>query len=215
MQVKDPEIEKLFSDTQAIITNTHVVYTSGRHGSSYVNKDAVYVHTEAISKLCLHMANQYMADEIEIVAGPTIGGVVLSQWVAGHLNSRRAAGETLALFAEEEDGPDGKVRVFKRGYDRLIGGKSVVVVEDVLTTGGSARKVIEAVRALGGQVLGLSVLCNRGAVTAEQVGGVPIHALTSVSMDSYAEEECPLCKRGVPVNTQIGKGKAFLDRKKG
>lgn len=197
----------------AIITDSHIVYTSGRHGKAYVNKDALYVHCNATSDLCKQMAGAYKADDVDLVAGPTIGGVVLSQWVAHHINAKRLFGETLSIYAEEEDRPEGKARIFKRGYDLLLPGKNVVVVEDVVTTGGSARKVIEAVRAAGGNVLGLSILCNRGGISSDDVGGVPVFALTEVSLDSWAEDECPLCQSGVPVNTSVGKGRAFLEKR--
>ncbi len=200
-------------ETGAIITESHVVYTSGKHGNAYVNKDAIYVHTSTTSDLCRSMASSYDADSVDVVAGPTIGGVVLSQWVAHHLNARRKSGETLSVYAEEEETATGKTRIFKRGYDTLLAGKNVLVVEDVLNTGGSARKVIEAVRSCGGIVVGLSVLCNRGAVRSEDIGGVEIQALTEVTLQAWDESECPLCQNDVPINTKVGKGKAFLERK--
>lgn len=198
----------------AVITGSHIVYTSGKHGDAYVNKDAIYVHTGITSELCQIMASEYQPDQVDVVAGPTIGGVVLSQWVAHHLNLRRQTGETYSVYAEEEEDSTGKIRVFKRGYDKLLQGKNVVVVEDILNTGGSARKVIDAVRKCGGNVVGLSVLCNRGGVGPQDVGGVPVRALMDVSLQAWDEDECPLCKNNEPINTQVGKGKAFLDKKK-
>jgi orotate phosphoribosyltransferase len=206
-------VMRLLADAGALITDSHIVYTSGRHGAAYVNKDALYVHTKATSELCALMADHYDAQEVDVVIGPTIGGVVLSQWVAYHLNAKRSSGETLSLYAEKEGEGEDKKLVIKRGYDLLIPGKKIVVVEDVVTTGGSARKVIESVRALNGNVVALSVLCNRGGIKPADIGDVPIHALTTVSLDSWAEEECRLCQQGVPINTSVGKGKAFLDKR--
>jgi orotate phosphoribosyltransferase len=203
------------TDAGAIITDSHIVYTSGKHGRAYVNKDAIYLHTATISELCRVMSAEFDADQIDVVAGPTIGGVVLSQWVTHHLNLRRKSGETLSVYSEEEDGPSGKIRVFKRGYDALISGNNVLVVEDVLNTGGSARKVVEAVKACGGNVVAVTVLCNRGNVQSSDVGDVPLHALTEVTLEAWPEEECPLCREGVPVNTKVGKGKAYLESKAG
>ncbi len=206
-------IMQTLNDVGAIITDSHIVYTSGRHGTSYVNKDVLYLHTKITSDLCKAMSERYDANQIDLVAGPTIGGVVLSQWVTHHLNAKRTKGEILALYAEEEGEGEAKRRIFKRGYDLCIPGKTVVVVEDLLTTGGSARQVVEAVRTLGGNVVGLSVLCNRGNVKAANVGDVEIHALTKVDMDSWPEKECPLCRDRIPVNTSVGKGKAFLEKR--
>ena len=82
----------------------------------------------------------------------------------------------------------------------------------MLTTGGSARQVIEVIRGLGGNVVALSALCNRGNVRSSDVGGVTISALVSIDLDTYAPEDCPLCKANVPVNMELGKGRSFLAR---
>ena len=207
----DEHIMQTLADVGAIITDSHVVYTSGRHGTAYVNKDALFLHPRVIEQLSGTMAQAYNADEIDVVAGPTVGGVILSQWIAWHLTVRRTdGGETLAVFAEEEGEGDARRRIFKRGYDLQLPGKRVAVVEDILTTGGSARKVIAAVREIGGQVIGLSAICNRGGITAADMDDIPIHALTSVTLESWPATDCPMCQAGVPVNTQVGKGRAFL-----
>lgn len=206
------EVMKLLAEAGALVTNSHIIYTSGRHGSAYINKDALYVHTEATSRVGELMAADYDADQVDVVAGPTIGGVVLSQWVAYHLTKRRKGGETLAVYAEEEGAE--RNRLFKRGYDQHIKGKNVVIVEDVVTTGGSVAKVVDAVRALDGKILGASLLCNRGGIGSDAVGGVTLNALTAVTLDSYPEDDCPLCREGVPINTSVGKGKAYLAARK-
>lgn len=195
---------QIFRSTGALLQG-HFVLTSSRHAREYLNKDALYPHVWETSELCRRMAD--LADATQIVAAPAIGGVILSQWVAHHLG-RLLEQEVLAVYAEP--GPDNTL-VFRRGYDLLIPGRKVLVVEDVLTTGGSAKKVVDAVRALGGEVTGVSVLCNRGGVTAEQLGNVPwLLALTTLPMESYAADVCPLCKDGVPINTEVGKGAEFL-----
>ena len=206
-------IMQILIDVGAIITNSHIVYTSGRHGSAYINKDALYLHTEMTSKLCKLMAEEYDADQVDVVVGPVIGGVVLSQWLAHHLNARRSSGETLSIYAGKEGEGADKQFIIKRGYESHIPNKNVVVVEDLLVTGGSALKVVEYVKSLKGKVLGLSALGNRGGVKPEDVGNVPIKALINISLDSWPEEECPLCKEKVPINTVVGKGKAFLQKR--
>jgi orotate phosphoribosyltransferase len=214
MQMNDPTIMQLFADVGAIVSNSHFVYSSGRHSSVYINKDALYLHTQTISKLCQLMARPYNADEIDVVVGPVLGGIVLSQWVAHHLNARRSAGETLAVYAEKDGDGANKKFAFHRGYDKYIQSKNILAVEDVLTTGGSARQVIELVRRHGGNVIGLSALCNRGNVQPEDVGNVPIHTLVIVTLETFTEEECPFCQQQVPINTELGKGRAFLARQK-
>jgi len=203
----------ILREAGAIITNTHVVFTSGRHSNTYVNKDALYVRLVETAKLCRIMAEKYDANKVDVVAGPTVGGVILAQWVAYHLNLLRASGETFSIYVEKEGQGENKTFIVERGYDEKIPGKNVVVVEDVLMTGGSARKVAEAIRALGGNVIGLSALCNRGGIKPNDVGGVPVYALTNLAFESWPEQDCPLCKSNVPINIKVGKGKEFLARR--
>lgn len=214
----EEKVLEVLAKTGAIITDSHIVYTSGKHGTAYVNKDAVYPHTRAISKLCRAIAEHFSDREvngIDVVVAPAVGGVILSQWTA-HWLTELTGMETLAIYAEKSE--DGKSFLFKRGYDRYIRKTSdsnlpklVLVVEDVLTTGGSARGVVEAVRALDGEVVGVGVLCNRGGVTPEVLSKVPeLFALSNIKMDSWEEADCPLCAKGAPINTTVGKGREFL-----
>lgn len=196
---------KLFEQCSAILTNNHFVYTSGKHGANYVNKDAVYPHTAIISALCQQIAEQ-CPQNIDVVAGPTVGAVIISQWVAHYLSQKQGR-DILAVFAEEN--PD-KTRVFRRGYDKLIAGKQVLIVEDILTTGGSVKAVVAAVKNLGGTVAGIFALCNRGQVISAMVGDVPLQSLVQLQFEMWDAAACPLCAKGVPVNTQIGKGKEFV-----
>ncbi len=203
------EIMQVFVDAGAIIPDSHFVYNSGRHSSVYVNKDALYLHTGIISKLCRLMAQPYNADQIDVVVGPVLGGIVLSQWTTHHLNTKRSTGETLAVYAEKEQGSDQNF-AFHRGYDKHISGKNILIVEDILTTGGSVRRVIELVRKHGGNIVGVSALCNRGGVQPKDVGDVPINTLLTLDLETYSEEACPFCQQGIPINTDVGKGRMFL-----
>src|SRR5437762_1149613 len=208
--MNDPKIMQIFADAGAVVTDSHFVYTSGRHSSIYINKDALYLHPPTISTLCELMARPYDPETIDIVVGPVLGGIVLSQWVAYHLAARKPARDVLAAYAEKEgDGPN-KGFAFHRGYEHVIPGKNILIVEDLLTTGGSVRKVVELVRQHGGNVVGLSLLCNRGRVKPADVGNVPIQSLLSIDLETYTQEECPFCRQGVPINTQLGKGRLFL-----
>ena len=208
--MNEQEILGVLGKVGAIITDSHIVYTSGRHGSAYVNKDAIYPHTTITSHLCRAIAEQFADDKVDVVIAPAIGGVILSQWTAHHLTIINDY-EVCGVYAEKSVDED--CFVIKRGYDKFIIGKNVLVVEDVLTTGGSVKKVIEATRAIGGRVIGLGVLCNRGNITPKDVANVPkLTALVSVMFDTYEEAACPLCKEKVPVNQDVGKGREFLAR---
>jgi len=207
--VSERTVLELLSDLDAIVTDDHLVYTSGRHGSSYVNKDALYPDTAAISAVCARIAAEFAPADVEVVAGPTVGGVIMAQWTAHHLSARYGR-RVLAVYAEEEGAGEERRRVFRRGYDALVAGRRVLVVEDILTTGLSARLVVAAVAAAGGSAVGVGALCNRGEVSAAALAAPALFALVSLPMVTYAPEECPLCRAGVPVNTRLGKGAAFL-----
>lgn len=211
-EMNEQEVLEILGEVGAVITNSHIVYTSGKHGTAYVNKDSVYPHTEETSRLCHAIAERFENDNVQVVIAPAIGGVILSQWVAHHL-SKMNDREVLGVYAEKSEG--GEIFVIKRGYDKLIAGKNVLVVEDVLTTGGSALRVIRSTRALGGDVVGLGVLCNRGGITPKDVDDVPkLTALVNVRLDAWDEATCPLCAKNVPINTDVGKGREFLAQKK-
>jgi len=202
----DSEVLALLNRVGAIITNSHIVYTSGRHGSSYINKDALYPHTTETSYVCSRIAAYFADANIDVVAGPTLGGIILAQWVAHHLGN--LTGKAVqAVYAEEEGEGDNRRRVFRRGYGERLLRKRVLVVEDVLNTGGSAQKVINAVYAMDAKPVGLGALCNRGGLTAQDFGVSRFYALVKLDMASWEPDECPLCQQGVPINTRVGKGR--------
>ena len=209
--MNEQEVLEILGKFGAVVTDSHVVYTSGKHGTAYVNKDTLYPHTADTSRLCHAIAELFVDDIVEAVIAPAIGGVILSQWTAHHLTQiNRRKVEVLGVYAEKEITGN---FVIKRGYDKLIAGKNVLVVEDVLTTGGSAKKVIEATRAIGGNVIGLGAICNRGGVTSHDLADVPkFTALVNMKLDSWDEAECAStgpCSRGIPINTEVGKGREF------
>lgn len=203
------EILGLLKQSGALLTNDHFVFTNGNHSDNYVNKDALYPHTEYASKLGEAMATAAKDWDPEVVVSPALGGIVLVQWAGFHLTAALGR-EVLAVYAEKADGPE-KSFVFTRGYDALVRGKRVLVVEDNLTTGGSVRKVVELVRATGGEVVGVVAMLNRGGVDAEAVGNPPhFEAIVEVELASWPAADCHLCRDGVPVNQKIGKGKKFV-----
>lgn len=209
--MNEQQVLNVLQRVGAVITNSHIVYASGKHGSAYVNKDAVYLHPAETSLLCKEIARRFTEDVVDVVIAPAVGGVILSQWVAYHL-TRLAIQGVFAVYAEKAEGGD--TFVIKRGYDQLVAGKNVLVVEDVLTTGGSAKKVVVAARANGGNVIGLGALCNRGGITPQDVADVPkLRALVNVSLDAWEEADCPLCAGNVPINTDVGRGRWFPARK--
>lgn len=189
----------------------HFVGVSGRHLDAYINKDALYPYTHETSQLCLAMAERFKEKQVEAVVGPAIGAAILSMWTAYHLSDLTGR-EVYGTYADK-DGQGGFI--IKRGFDQVIKGKRVLVVEDLVTTGGSLKKAVEAARGVGADVIGAIVLGNRGEVTAEMVGNPPLFdQLLNVHLESWEEAECELCKKGIPVNTDVGHGRDFVARQK-
>jgi orotate phosphoribosyltransferase len=202
------EVISIMKRTGAIMLNGHFVGTSGRHLEGYVNKDRLFPHTAESSRIGELFAEKCQDLDIDVVAAPAMGGVILSQWTAFHLSHLKGK-EILGVYAEKKD----DALMFTRGYDETVRGKKVLVIEDVVTTGGSLKKVIDAVKQNGGIPVAASVMINKDpdSVT-EATFGVPFYPLTELRINSYDESECPLCKNNVPVNTSIGHGKKFVEK---
>ena len=139
------EVIDILKKTGALLTDSHFVGTSGKHIDTYVNKDALYTHPEETSKVCQLMAEKSKDFEIDVVVGPALGGIVLSQWTAHHLSKIKGR-EILAVYTEKI--PEGGQK-FTRGNDQIVKSKNILVMEDASTTGGSAKKVVDAVTAAG------------------------------------------------------------------
>lgn len=204
------EVLELLKSVGAVITDSHFVYTSGMHGDAYINKDALYPHTKEVSRIGELFAEQNKDKDIDVVAAPALGGIILETWTAYHLSKLKGK-EILGVYTEKT--PD-KNQIFTRGYDQLVKGKNVLVIEDLANTGGSVKKVVESVTAVGGNVVAVSVMVNRNPhdVTSETVGA-PLQALAEIQMNTYEEADCPLCKNNVPINTTVGHGKKYLETK--
>lgn len=207
---REEKVKKILSSTNAVLTNGHFVYVSGKHGDKYINKDAIYPHTKAVRQISSMWAEDFKNSGVEVVVGPAMGGVILSHATAGEL-SKLLKNDIPGVYAEKTG--DGGFD-FTRGYDKFVKEKKVLVVEDVLTTGGSVKKVINKVRDAGGKVVGLGVIANRGGVKAKDVGVRKINSLVNIKFEAMEAKDCTLCKEGIPVNTNVGKGKLFLAGKK-
>lgn len=201
----------------AIIRNDHFVYTSGKHGSVYIRKDMLYPHTNEVSKVGKLFAEKFKDANVEVVVGPAVGGIVLSQWAAYHL-SRLTKKDVLSIFTEKvgsEDQLFNKNQTFKRGFDQLVKNKKILIVEDLTTTGGSVKRVIDAVKAGGGKILSTCVMLNRDPeLVSSKSLGTPFSELGVLKAEAFDETDCPYCKEGRPINTIVGHGKEYLAHKK-
>lgn len=205
------DIISLLTRVGAIMPQSHFVGVSGRHMDTYITKDALFPHVLEVEKVCQMFAEQNKDLHPEVVAAPALGGIILAQGTAYAL-SKIYGKEVLAVFTEKtaENG-----QIFTRGYDKYIAGKKVLVLEDLTTTGGSVMKVIESVKGAGGDVVGVSVMVNKDPehVTSDLLRA-PLRALGKLAVKTFEAGECPLCRDNIPVNTQFGHGKKFLESKK-
>lgn len=205
------EFLEILKQTGGYITDSHIVATSGKHIDTYLNKDAIYPHTHALSAICKAIAERHMTQNIEAVVGPALGGILLSQGTAFHL-SELTGQNVLALYTEKTAE---KGQILTRGYDTLVRGKRVLVVEDILTTGGSLAKVVKTVEAAGGNVIAACAMVNRDPdKIKDSTIGAPLNVLAELRLPSWDQAECPLCKKNVPINTNVGKGREYLERQK-
>lgn len=144
----------------------------------------MFEHPRLTERLCAGIV-ELVREPIDVVVGPTTGGVILAHEVARQLGTR-------AAFAEREEGRAG--RTLRRGQ-RLDSGDRVLVVDDILSTGGSLNETLAAVRASGARARQIAVLVDRSG-GAEL--GVPLVALWTNAIETYSPRACPLCERGVP-----------------
>ena len=181
------EVERIFRDAGAL-RDGHFVLSSGRHSSQYLEKFQVLQWPRETERLCAAIAEWASGRRPETIAGPTTGGIILAHEVGRQLGLR-------AVYAERDES-GGSARVFRRGF-QLAPSERVLVVDDIMTTGGSVQETIDAVRRSGAEVVGAAVLVDRSGGTASL--GVPLHALWSLEIPTYAAADCPLCASGRPV----------------
>lgn len=163
----------------------HFLLTSGRHGGAFLLFSEALQHPDRAQVLGEALADLYRGEEMETVVGPAMGGVLLAHEAARSLSVR-------SIYAEK----DGDRMALKRGFS-LRAGERVLVVEDAVTTGGSVAKVLDICRAVGADVVGVGICCDRSAGRVDL--GVPMRALWSVEIPSWEAEDCPLCQRNEPL----------------
>ena len=165
--------------------NGHFLLTSGQHSPIYWEKFQVLQFPNYTEQLCRMMVNHFRNQQIQVVAGPTTGGIILAYEVARQLGVR-------GIFAEKE----GQQRTFRRGFT-VSSGERVLIVDDVLTTGKSVREVIAAVNQLQGAIIGIGVLVDRSE--QELKLGIPLFSCIRAPAITYAPENCPLCAAHIPL----------------
>jgi len=179
-----PDARLAFEAAGAFLSG-HFVYSSGRHGADYLEKFRILEDPASTVALGAMIAAQFRRSRPELVAGPTTGGVILAYEVARQLGLK-------AVFAERGEAGG---RVLRRGFE--VAGTRVLVVDDVVTTGGSLRETVACLEDAGGKVIGIGVLADRTA--GQAATNVPFFACLTLDFSSYPAEGCPLCQAGVPL----------------
>jgi orotate phosphoribosyltransferase len=177
------EVLQIFRDHGALLEG-HFILSSGLHSDRYIQCALVLQHPRIAERLCSELAAKLRHLDASVVAAPALGGVIVSHEVARVLGLR-------ALFAERQEG----AMTLRRGFS-LAPGEPTLVVEDVITTGGSTRETMAAVEQAGGKVVGVGALIDRSGGKADP--GVPKAALVTLSVQNYDPASCPLCQSGIP-----------------
>ena len=178
------QILSIFRSTEALLEG-HFVLTSGRHSASYFQCAKVLQHPEYLTAFSIMIADEFEDQAPDVVISPAIGGVVLGTEVGTQLGCR-------TIFAERKEGD----MVIRRGF-HIEKGEKVLVVEDVITTGGSVKEVMDLVEEAGGNILGVGVLVDRSN------GSVTLHnnqySIVKLDAVSYGEDEVPDDLAAIPI----------------
>lgn len=178
------KVLEIFEKSNALLKG-HFLLSSGLHSDVYFEKFQVLQYPGHVETLCQMLAKRFKDDKIDLVVGPTTGGIIISYEVGKRLGTR-------AIFAETEHGK----RVFKRGF-KLAQGERTLVVDDVMTTGGSLKEVADSVEKHKGEIVGIGVILDRsGGKTGFDCR---FEALASVTAKTFDPSDCPLCKQNLPL----------------
>ena len=186
MIIKTEEVMKKFEEAGAI-QKGHFKLTSGVHSDTYIQCAQVMQYPGFMHNLCSELGKKFRGDDIDVIVGPAIGGIIMA-----HVMAQVLGPWVRAIFTERENGK----MTLRRSFE-IKEGEKVLVVEDVTTTGSSVREVIDIVKSRKGKVVGVGVLIDRSGGKVDF--GIKTEKLLTVDIKTFLPEECPLCKKGIPV----------------
>lgn len=176
------EMERIFKET-GLMLEGHFLLTSGRHSNRYMQCAKLFQYPVYSEMICKDLAKRFEGQQIDLVVGPAVGGIIMSYEMARQINVPN-------IFAERENGN----MTLRRGFTIPKGAK-VLVVEDVVTTGGSVREVMDIVANSEAEVVGVCVVVDRSGGKIDF--GVPFFAAYEMEIQSYETSQCPLCEQGL------------------
>jgi orotate phosphoribosyltransferase len=183
-RLTEKELLKIFRNSGALLEG-HFLLSSGLHSNVYIQCALVLQYPHLAARLGAELGKHFQGLPVDVVVGPALGGILVAHEVARALGVR-------AIFTEREDG----VMTLRRGFS-VKPGEKVLVVEDVVTTGGSTHEVIEVLQKSGAQLVGVGALVDRHTGTLDF--GVPFRSLLRLEIATYLPESCPLCEKGEPL----------------
>lgn len=190
--MKPESYNEILEECGAVLKG-HFLLTSGLHSDTYVEKFKILQYPLLTDKLCKAIADHFNKTKPHVVVGAAIGGIIISHVVARFLSTR-------SIFAERIDSN----LVFRRGFS-IEKGERVLIVDDIVTTGGSIFELLDLVAEQGGAVKGIGLLIDRSGGKADF--GVPTFPLVTLDIPTYSPDDCPLCAANIPLTTRGRTGK--------
>lgn len=184
MNLSSNDIMQIFQDTGALM-NGHFNLTSGLHSDTYFQCARVLQYPWEAEKICTLIAAHFKNQKIDLVASPAIGGIVIGYEVARLLQVR-------SIFTERKDGE----MTLRRGF-QIKKGEKILIVEDVTTTGGSVKEVMGVTKQHQADIVGVASMVDRSGGKAEF--SVPFYSTFQMKVTNYSPDDCPLCKKGIPI----------------
>ena len=185
MAMTNEELMQILTETGAYQSG-HFKLSSGLHSGNYIQCSQLLKFPRIAEKVCAEIGELFKDENIEMVVGPAIGGILVAYEVGRALN-------VPAIFAERENG----VMTLRRGF-HVEPGTRCVVTEDVLTTGGSAQEVVELLQSKGAEVVAATSIIDRTPGNTIKLK-VPFKSLIQLNFPTHNPEECPMCKEGMPI----------------
>lgn len=175
---------EILEEAKAILTG-HFKLTSGLHSNRYIQCAQVFQYPDKVEELCKMLAEKLQGKGVTTVIGPAVGGIIFSYELSRALKCKN-------IYTERVD----EKMAFRRNFS-VEPGEKVIVVEDVVTTGGSAKEVAELAKSLGAEVVAICSLVDRSGGKVDF--GVPFVPLIQMDVVTYQPDDCPLCKEGKPL----------------
>lgn len=206
-----PDLPNRWLQDPKLLVPGHFVGASGNHLDRYFNKKILPVVPKRMTGLCLYINDHFFRrDDFDAVAGPELGAVIPS-FETTRMLEFYSGRDIVHLTVEKRSGSNGNFELTS-GLEEFAPGRRFLLIEDVLTSGGSFIRTREAIERAGGIVVYGAVILNRSGRTAEDLGIKELFAVLELNLPFWTAELCPLCKAGVPINLKLGHGAAFVEK---